>query len=149
MQITIPADAKELIAKRGLKESDVTDVVNTAGKTNHFLKRGNDGLAKKVIGDLTVYVLCDLSGKGTAVVKSAYCHKMKLGKIVNTMEKTDWICVDTKHPITTGHVEVEYMSVKRNAPALVCKECNEAWIEEYLAIKTIAAVEGLFEKKRA
>ncbi|TFG57140.1 MAG: hypothetical protein E4H30_01550 [Methanomassiliicoccus sp.] len=149
MQVTIPDNVKELIAKRGLKESDVLDVVNTAAQTNHYLKKGTDGLAKKVIGDLTVYALCDLSGQGTAVVKSAYAHKMKLGKIVNVMGESEWKSVDKGHAIATGHVEIEYMTVKRNGPALVCPACNEAWVEEYLATKTLAAAEGLFEAKRA
>ncbi|OPX64604.1 MAG: hypothetical protein A4E30_00505 [Methanomassiliicoccales archaeon PtaB.Bin215] len=118
--ITIPANVKELIAKRGLKESDVNDVVNTACQTGKYIKNGNDGLAKKVIGGLTVYVVSDLSGKGT----------------------------DGK-PIAQGHVEMEYMTVKRNGPALIDPATGDAWVEEYLAIKTLAAAEGLFEKKRA
>jgi len=146
--VTIPAEVKELIAKRGLKESDVLDVVNTAAQTQVYIKKGNDGLAKKVIGDLTVYVLSDLSGQGTAVVKSAYAHKMKLGKVVNVMAETDWKTAAGK-PVSQGHVEIEYMTVKRNGPALIDQSTGEAWVEEYLATKTLAAAEGLFEKKRA
>lgn len=146
--VTIPANVKELIAKRGLKESDVTDVVNTAAQTGKYIKKGNDGLAKKVIGGLTVYVVSDLSGHGTAVVKTAYAHKMTLGKVVNVMAETDWKTHGGK-PIAQGHVEMEYMTVKRTGPALVDPATGDAWVEEYLAIKTLAAAEGLFEKKRA
>jgi hypothetical protein len=148
VQVTIPADVKELIAKRGLKESDVLDVVNTAAQTNVYIKKGNMGLAKKVIGGLTVYVMSDLSGHGTAVVKSAYAHKMKLGKIVNVMSETEWKTHGGKH-VAQGHVEIEYMTVKRTGPALVDPSTGDAWVEEYLAVKTLAAAEGLFEKKRA
>jgi hypothetical protein len=148
VQVTIPADVKELIAKRGLKESDVLDVVNTAAQTNVYIKKGNMGLAKKVIGGLTVYVMSDLSGHGTAVVKSAYAHKMKLGKIVNVMNETEWKTHGGK-AVAQGHVEIEYMTVKRNGPALVDPSTGDAWVEEYLAVKTLAAAEGLFEKKRA
>jgi len=146
--VTIPANVKELIAKRGLKEADVIAVVNDADATKKYIKKGNDGLAKKVIGDLTVYVMCDLSGKGTAVVKSAYAHKMKLGKVVNVMAETEWKTCDGK-PVAQGHVEIEYMTVKRNGPALIVPATGEAYVEEYLATKTLAAAEGLFEKKRA
>lgn len=146
--VTIPADVKELIAKRGLKESDVIDVVNTACQTGKYIKKGNEGLAKKTIGGLTVYVVSDLSTKGTAVVKTAYAHKMKLGKVVNVMTETEWKTHDGK-PVAQGHVEMEYMTVKRNGPALVDPSTGDAWVEEYLAIKTLAAAEGLFEKKRA
>jgi len=146
--VTIPANVKELIAKRGLKESDVIDVVNTAEKTGKYIKKGNDGLAKKTIGGLTVYVVSDLSGHGTAVVKTAYAHKMTLGKIVNVMAETDWKTHDGK-AIAQGHVDMEYMTVKRTGPALVDPATGDAWVEEYLAVKTLAAAEGLFEKKRA
>ena len=146
--VTIPANVKELIAKRGLKDSDVTDVVNTAAQTGKYIKKGTDGLAKKVIGGLTVYVVSDLSGSGTAVVKTAYAHKMVLGKVVNVIAETDWKTHDGK-PIAQGHVEMEYMTVKRNGPALVDPATGDAWVEEYLAVKTLAAAEGLFEKKRA
>jgi len=146
--VTIPAEVKELIAKRGLKESDVMDVVNTAAQTGKYIKKGNDGLAKKVIGGVTVYVVSDLSGHGTAVVKTAYAHKMALGKIVNVMSETEWKTHDGK-AIAQGHVEMEYMTVKRTGPALVDPATGDAWVEEYLAIKTLAAAEGLFEKKRA
>jgi len=148
VKITIPAEVKELIAKRGIKESDVNDVINTAAATKKYIKKGNDGLAKKVIGGLTVYVVSDLSGKGTAVVKTAYAHKMSLGKIVNVMSETDWKTPDGR-PIAQGHVEMEYMTVKRNGPALVDPATGDSWVEEYLATKTLAVAEGLFEKKRA
>jgi len=146
--VTIPAEVKELIAKRGIKEADVTDVVNTACQTGKYIKKGNDGLAKKVIGGLTVYVVSDLSGTGTAVVKTAYAHKMSLGKVVNVITETDWKTHEGK-PVAQGHVEMEYMTVKRTGPALVDPASGDAWVEEYLAIKTLAAAEGLFEKKRA
>jgi len=146
--VTIPAEVKELIEKRGIKESDVLDVVNTAAQTGKYIKKGNDGLAKKVIGGLTVYVVSDLSGSGTAVVKTAYAHKMSLGKVVNVMTETDWKTSDGK-PVAQGHVEMEYMTVKRNGPALIDASSGDAWVEEYLATKTLAAAEGLFEKKRA
>lgn len=148
VQVTIPADVKELIAKRGLKEADVIAVVTEAAASKKYIKKGNMGLAKKVIGDLTVYAMADLSGSGTAVVKTAYAHKMKLGKIVNVMSETEWKTADGK-PVAQGHVEIEYMTVKRNGPALIDPASNEAYVEEYLATKTLAAAEGLFEKKRA
>ncbi|NLX47211.1 MAG: hypothetical protein GXY70_03455 [Euryarchaeota archaeon] len=148
MEVTIPANMKELIAKRGLKESDIIDVVKTAGSAKKFLVNGNDGLAKKVIGGLTVYVMCDISKKGAPVVKSAYAHKMSIGKIVNIMGDSDWKTADGKE-VKAGHVEIEYMTVKRNGPALVIPDTGDAYVEEYLAVKTLAAAEGLFEKKRA
>ena len=48
-----------------------------------------------------------------------------------------------------GTVNMTYMGVTRSGPAIVCPKCGDSWVEEYLATKTIAAAEGLFEKKKA
>ena len=48
-----------------------------------------------------------------------------------------------------GSANMTYMGVTRTGPAIVCPKCGDVWLEEYLATMTIAAAEGLFEKKKA
>lgn len=152
MEITIPNEVMELIAKRGIKEADVKDVIETAESSNKKIVANGRNIAKKRIGEATIYVDYDLE-KGLirkhATVKSAYSHRLALGKIVNATDKSDWVCAHCNAPAMYGHVEMTYMQVTRNGPAVVCPKCNDSWVEEYLATKTLAAVEGLFEKKRA
>lgn len=62
---------------------------------------------------------------------------------------TEWVCQHCKEEAQMGTVNMTYMGVTRSGPAIVCAKCGDAWVEEYLATKTIAAAEGLFEKKRA
>ncbi len=145
---------KELLGKRGLKEADVVDVVNTAEKTNKKVTNKASGrtLAKKTINNVTVYA--DYTAdkgilKSHANVTSAYSHRMMLGKIVNVGEDTEWTCTNCGNLTKAGTVEMTYMNVSRNGPAIVCPKCNDSWVEEYLATKTLAAAEGLFEKKKA
>ncbi len=82
MEIKIPDNIKETLGKRGIKESDVQDVINTAESSGRKLteKGGNRNLAKKRIGEVTVYADYTVSG-GVATVNSAYSHRMQLGEV--------------------------------------------------------------------
>ena len=143
---------KEVLGKRGIKEADVEDVVKTAESSNVKFKKGNDNLGKKRIGDVTIYALYDMESgilKKTATVKTAYSHRMVLGDVQSVGDKSEWICAHCNEAVHQGQVNITYMTVNRSGPALVCPKCKTVMVEEYLAIKTLAAAEGLFEKKRA
>ena len=148
MDAKFSAEAKDLLGKRGLKEADVADVIKTAETSHRKVADGKKSLAKKRIGEVTVYGMYDNSGN----VCSAYSHRMVLGepvKTTDTPEVTNWECVHCKEKVIAGTVNMTYMGVTRSGPAIVCPKCGDSWVEEYLATKTIAAAEGLFEKKKA
>lgn len=148
MDAKFSANAKDLLGKRGLKEADVADVVKTAETSHRKITDGKVNLAKKRIGEVTVYALYDNNGN----VETAYSHRMVLGepvKTTDTPEFTNWECLHCKEKAIAGTVNMTYMGVTRSGPALVCEKCGDSWVEEYLATKTIAAAEGLFEKKKA
>ncbi len=148
MDAKFSANAKDLMGKRGLKEADVADVVKTAVTTNRKITDGKNNIAKKRIGEVTVYAFYDNDGN----VESAYSHRMVLGepvKTTDTPEVTAWECTHCKEKAISGTVNMTYMGVTRSGPAIVCQKCGDSWVEEYLATKTIAAAEGLFEKKKA
>jgi hypothetical protein len=143
---------KEVLGKRGIKEADIEDVVKTAESTGVKFKKGNDNLGKKRIGDVTIYALYDMESgilKKSATVKTAYSHRMVLGDVQSVGDKTEWVCANCNEPVHLGQVNITYMTVNRSGPALVCPKCKTTMVEEYLAVKTLAAAEGLFEKKRA
>jgi len=148
MDAKFSAEAKDLLGKRGLKEADVADVVKSAESANRKVTDGTNNIAKKRIGEVTVYAMYDNAGN----VKSAYSHRMVLGepvKTTDTPEVTNWTCVHCKEKAISGTVNMTYMGITRSGPAIVCPKCGDSWVEEYLATKTIAAAEGLFEKKKA
>ena len=87
--------------------------------------------------------------KKTATVKTAYSHRMVMGDVQMIGDKTEWVCANCNEPVHLGQVNITYMTVNRSGPALVCPKCKTTMVEEYLAVKTLAAAEGLFEKKRA
>jgi len=144
---------KETIAKRGLKIDDVMDVVKTAeGANKKIINKDGKVVAKKVINNVTVYADYNIEKgilKSHANVNSAYSHRMTLGKIVNATEPSPWTCVHCNKQAFNGTAEMSYIGVSRNGPAVVCTTCGDVWVEEYLATKTLAAAEGLFEKKKA
>ncbi|HUL40114.1 MAG TPA: hypothetical protein VLU38_07480 [Methanomassiliicoccales archaeon] len=144
---------KETIAKRGLKIDDVMDVVKTAeGANKKITNKDGKIIAKKVINNVTVYADYNIEKgilKSHANVNSAYSHRMTLGKIVNATEPSPWTCLHCNQQAFLGTAEMSYIGVSRNGPAVVCTKCGDVWVEEYLATKTLAAAEGLFEKKKA
>jgi hypothetical protein len=154
MDIKATDQVKETIGKRGLKIDDVMDVVKTAEGANKKVvdKASGRVIAKKVINNVTVYADYNVEKgilKSHANVNSAYSHRMTLGKIVNATEPPAWTCAHCNAQAFSGTAEMTYMGVTRNGPAIVCPKCNDVWVEEYLATKTLAAAEGLFEKKKA
>jgi hypothetical protein len=148
MDAKFSANAKDLLGKRGLKEADVADVVKTAETSHRKITDGKVNIAKKRIGEVTVYAVYDNAGN----VETAYSHRMTLGEPAKTTDAPDvsaFECVHCKEKAIQGTVNMTYMGITRSGPALVCQKCGDSWVEEYLAVKTIAAAEGLFEKKRA
>jgi len=154
MDIKASDQVKETVAKRGLKVDDVMDVIKTAEGSNKKVMDKATGkiIAKKVINNVTVYADYNVEKgilKSHANVNSAYSHRMALGKIVNATEPSAYMCVHCNAQAFQGTAEMSYMAVSRNGPAIVCPKCGDVWVEEYLATKTLAAAEGLFEKKKA
>lgn len=150
MNVIIPESVKELIAQRGIKPEDVQAVIAEAEASRRKLASldGGQFLAKKKVGAATVYANYSMSGPDATLI-SAYSHRMELGKVVNATEDAAWTCVDCGGVAKMGHIQMTYMTVERLGPAVICPKCQDAWAEEYLAALTLAAVEGLFEKKRA
>jgi hypothetical protein len=152
MDYVISDQVKELIAKRGLKQADVEEVVKSGVdlKTTFNQKGTNRHLACKKINGVTIYADFELESgilKKKAVIKSAYSHRASLNSVQHLGEESNWIC--NGNPVCNATVELEYMTVKRSGPGLATKDGKIIMVEEYLATKTIAAAEGLFEKKRA
>jgi hypothetical protein len=149
MEVIMSDAVKELIGKRGLKVADVEDVVKN-GKA--IQKKGTSHyLAQKMIGDITAYAEYDLESgilKKKANVTSAYSHKIKLIKVDKLdADESGWVVGNT--PVMAATLQMEYMTVVRSGPGLATADGSVMMVEEYLATKTLAAAEGLFEKKRA
>ena len=82
MDAKFSANAKDLLGKRGLKEADVADVIKSAETSQRKITDGKNNIAKKRIGEVTVYAFYDNAGN----VESAYSHRMVLGEPVKTTE---------------------------------------------------------------
>lgn len=154
MDFKMSDQVKETIGKRGLKVDDVQDVIKTAEGANKKIVDKNTGkvIAKKVMNNVTVYADYNVEKgilKSHANVNSAYSHRMALGNIVNATEPSTYMCSHCNAQAFLGTAEMSYIGVSRNGPAVVCTKCGDVWVEEYLATKTLAAAEGLFEKKKA
>lgn len=143
---TISAAAKELIEKRGLKDADVIGIVDGCGDDKIFNKEKGLFIAKKEIGELTVYAVFNEAGE----VQSAYSHKMKVLDIVlEGEEDSGWVYCKNNAAVKNGHTNLTYLGATRSGPSLTEPVSGNSWFEEYLAVGALAAAEGLFQQKRA
>jgi hypothetical protein len=152
MEIKMSDAVKELMGKRGIKQADVEDVVKSAISSGKMfsMKGENRHLACKKVGDITVYADFELESgilKKTATVKSTYSHRIKLNKVDSFGEVSNWLMGTV--PVHFGTLQMEYLNVVRSGPGLTTPDGSMMMVEEYLATKTLAAAEGLFEKKKA
>ena len=147
MDISISGDVKAVLEKRGLKDADVKAVIENAEANNDKIYNGSKFIAKKVIGDLTVYA--DYTKAGDKItVNSGYVHKMKILDIVMATEETEWKYCKNGKTVTKGHTDLTYLGATRSGPALVEAESGQSWFEEYLAAGALTVAEGLFTQKR-
>jgi hypothetical protein len=155
VDVKMTPEVEEVVGKRGLKKADIESVINSGEKNKKGkieMKATGRSISKGKVGDVTIYADYDLEKKllgSHAALKTAYSHRMALGDIVNSAENTEWTCANCGNLTKVGTTEMQYMGVKRNGPTIVCTTCKDSWVEEYLATKTLAAAEGLFEKKKA
>jgi hypothetical protein len=146
MDFIISDAVKEVIEKRGLKVDDVKKVISDAGDDRIY--NGSRFIAKKEIGDITVYADYSVKG-GKATINSGYCHKMKIQGIVLEGDDTEWKYCKNGAVVKKGHTDLSYIGATRSGPSLVEPVSGQSWIEEYLAAGALTAAEGLFQQKRA
>lgn len=138
--------AKEILKKRGLKEADILSVVNECGNDKIFNKEKGLYIAKKEIGDLTVYAVFNEDGE----VQTAYSHKMKILDIVlEGEEDSGWVYCKNGATVKNGHTNLTYLGATRSGPSLTEPTSGQSWFEEYLATGALTTAEGLFQQKRA
>ena len=143
----ISDEVKKTIESRGLKVDDIKKVIEAAEASKDKITNGSKCIAKKVIGDITVYA--DYSAEsGNIRINSGYGHKMKILDIVMDTADTEWIYVKTGAKVRKGHTNLSYLGATRSGPSLVDPKSGESWLEEYLAAKTIAVAESLFSQKK-
>lgn len=148
MEITFTKEAKEVLDKRGLKEADIKAVIENAEANKDKIFNGTKYIAKKEIGDLTVYA--DYTKKGDKItVNSGYSHRMKILDIVMNTDETEWKYCKNGATVFKGHTDLTYLGATRSGPALVEPTSGQSWFEEYLAAGALTTAEGLFAQKRA
>ena len=146
MEFIIDAAVKEAYEAKGIKDEDVKAVVEGAGKDRIY--NGSEFIAKKEIGDMTVYARYKMEGD-KATILSAYKHKMKILDIVLVGDDTEWKYCENGAVVKAGHTNLTYLGATRSGPSLVEPTSGQSWFEEYLANGAHATAEVLFQQKRA
>ena len=148
MDFIISDEVKAAIEGKGLKVADIENVIKAAEASKDKITNGSKCIAKKVLGDVTVYADYS-SDNGKIKINSGYAHKMSLQDIVMDTADTEWTYVKNGAKIRKGHTNLSFVGSTRSAPSLVDPISGESWLEEYLAAKTIAVAEMLFSQKKA
>ncbi|NLL94496.1 MAG: hypothetical protein GX224_01875, partial [Thermoplasmatales archaeon] len=145
MKYVYTDNAKAAMEKRGLKPADVEKVIAGAGDDRIYNAEEKRFIAKKKIGDLTVYA--DYTEKGDEIiVNSGFAHAMVIKDIVLEGEDTAWKYCKNGNVIKAGHSNLEYVGAVRSAPSLIDSATGESWFEEYMANGALATAEVLFKQ---
>ncbi|MGB9660218.1 MAG: DUF7479 domain-containing protein [Nitrososphaerales archaeon] len=158
IDVLVPKEVEDALAQKGISADMCKRLVYDAEdkKTKLVNKVTGENLTKKIMDNITLYVIYASAAPGTQpvtayVIKKVYSHKMRMKNLVYTMpeEVKDWWCAKDNCPTVRGQYDLEYMGIVRMAPTLTCPKCQDSYIEEDIAAKPVAVAETLFEKKRA
>lgn len=146
MKYIIANEVKEAYEKKGIKDDDIKAIIEGAGDDK--ITNGSEFIAKKEVGELTIYVRYSVNGD-EATVLSAYSHKMKILDIVLVGEDSEWKYCANGEVVKNGHTNLTYLGATRSGPSLVEPKSGASWFEEYLANGALTTAEALFQQKRA
>lgn len=151
VNLIIKPEVANVLKERGIKEDEVKALVDyaEANKEKFINPAENLHWTTKIMGNVTMSALYKPSGTGFELV-SAYSYKVKQKAITNYIldDVSPWVYAKTNEKVIRITADMEYIGVVRAVSALGCKGCGTAYIEEYMAIKTIAISQMLLEKKK-
>ena len=146
MEYIIADEVKQAYEAKGIKDEDIKAIIEGADKDRIY--NGSEFIAKRVIGDITMYARYKVEGDKVTVL-SAYKHQLKILDIVLVGDDTDWKYCKNGEVVKAGHTNLTYLGATRSGPSLVEPVSGESWFEEYLANGALATAEVLFQQKRA
>jgi hypothetical protein len=148
VNVVITPTVANLLKERGITEADVKQVIDYGESTKDKAIQPSTKLnwAVKRIGNTTFNILYKDSGE----VTTAFSYKVALKAITDFVpeDKADWFYAKTNEQMYRIRADMEYIGVTRAASALGCKSSPTAFIEEFMAMKTIAIAQMLLEKKK-
>lgn len=149
--LIIKPEVAAVLKERGIKEDDVKTLVDWAETTKEkFIDFGkNLHWTTKQMGNVNLSAVYKPGGAGLELV-TAYGFKVIQKGITDYIaeDTTDWVYAKTNEKVIRITADWEYIGVRRLASALGCKSCPTAYLEEYMATKTIAIAQMLLEKKK-
>lgn len=151
----ISKELKGELKERGLKLGEVKEILENAEETGKKLRdeAGKEFLAKSATENLTAYVhYRAMKEEGRFKILSGYAHKMKIEGPTEGVEgenESEWFCNECDVKTIEGNVDLTYLGVTRPAPGIICPECNDSYMSEEMATKTLPAAEQTLEEKRA
>lgn len=152
INLIVKPEVATVLKERGIKEDEVKTLVDWAETTKEKFVDAGKGLhwTTKRMGNVNISAIYKPAGGNNLELVTAYGFKvMQVGITDYILEDaTDWVYARTTEKVTRITADWEYIGVRRLASALGCKGCPTAYLEEYMATKTIAIAQMLLEKKK-
>jgi pyruvate/2-oxoglutarate dehydrogenase complex dihydrolipoamide acyltransferase (E2) component len=150
VEINLSAEVRKLAEERGIPLEQVREVVQHGEETKEKLLLDDQTLAKKRIGTTTVYVVYRRAGEAIDVV-TVYSHRMEEKEVSDFVpdDVQPWRCGRCNKNVVRASMNVSYLGITRQAPAMACPDCGVGFFEEHIVNKTLCTAMCLFEKKRA
>lgn len=149
MKITVPQAVSEVLKGRGISPDVLQQVVDYAESTKDkaVLPAEKLNWAVKRIGNVTYNVIYKDDGE----VVTAYSYKVGIKGVVDYIKDdvSDWIYSKTGEKLIRVRADGEYLGVTRSLSAWGSPATSTVFVDEFMAVKTLAVAEMLLEQKGA
>ena len=152
-ELEIPGDVQEELEERGLDEKSIKAAIQEAEKSEHKLVNQEDGsiIAKKEGENLTTYARYQKIDEDNMELVSAWGHKMSIEGPASEgpgEEIEDWVCGCGENAVEKN-IDISYLGITRPVLGMHCPECDNSFVPENLAVKTLPTAANILEEKRA
>ncbi|OUJ19131.1 hypothetical protein AMET1_0783 [Methanonatronarchaeum thermophilum] len=153
-ELEMSSEVKELVEERGLDQKSIKAAIQEGEKSGHKLVNKDDGsiLAKKEGDNLTTYARYEKIDGDKMKLISAYGHKMSIegpSSDGEGEEIEEWVCEACGGNAVEKNLDISYLGITRPVLGVYCPDCEQGYVSEDLAVKTLPTAANILEEKRA
>jgi hypothetical protein len=152
MKIEFDSRLENLLEQRGIRLSDIEDVLTYAQVTNNVYRDFTSGhlMVYHKTARVTYWVEYSLEGND-CIVHSAYSHRMEILHGFNMpskmKEKSRWMCLKCGVLLEMATIKLKYLEETFAAQLPACPSCQRVFVSEETALEKMALAEKMLEDK--
>ncbi|WGI17455.1 hypothetical protein [Methanonatronarchaeum sp. AMET-Sl] len=153
-ELEMSGEVEDLVEERGLDEKSIKAAIHEGEKSGHKLVNNEDGtvLSKKEGDNLTTYARYRKVDEDKFKLVSAYGHKMSIEGPASGgpgTELEEWVCEACGGKAREKNIDISYLGITRPVLGMYCPDCEQGYVSEDVAVKTLPAAANILEEKRA